>query len=191
MNRLRRAERCMPTCPFLGWLASDGKPGGMRTGRLRPSSLWPNARLRRRWWRAFRSAPTVMKVIISVTVVLTLSLAIDWIYQVVRKPSELFFPVSGTLYKTASETWRQYALIFRKYSTNMITPELLAAIAQVEGSGNPVVRTYWRWSWITALRGVSAGFERRRDVSDYRRNVCRSAALLHSQSPCRGRWALE
>jgi hypothetical protein len=71
-----------------------------------------------------------MKVIISVTVVLTLSLAIDWIYQVVRKPSELFFPVSGTLYKTASETWRQYALIFRKYSTNMITPELLAAIAQ-------------------------------------------------------------
>jgi hypothetical protein len=90
-----------------------------------------------------------MKVIISVTVVLTLSLAIDWIYQVVRKPSELFFPVNGTLYKTASETWRQYAPIFRKYSTNMITPELLAAIAQVEGSGNPVVRTYWRWSWTS------------------------------------------
>jgi hypothetical protein len=28
-----------------------------------------------------------------------------------------------------------------------MTPELLAALAQVEGSGNPVVRTYWRWSW--------------------------------------------
>jgi hypothetical protein len=90
-----------------------------------------------------------MKVIISVTVVLTLSLAINWIYQVIRKPSELFFPVSGTLYKTPSETWRQYASIFREYSTNRITPELLAAIAQVEGSGNPVVRTYWRWSWST------------------------------------------
>ena len=50
-----------------------------------------------------------MKVIISVAVVLTLSLAINWIYQVIRKPSELFFPVSGTLYKTPPETWRQYA----------------------------------------------------------------------------------
>jgi hypothetical protein len=28
-----------------------------------------------------------------------------------------------------------------------MTPELLAALAQVEGSGNPIVRTYWRWSF--------------------------------------------
>ena len=28
-----------------------------------------------------------------------------------------------------------------------MTADLLAAIAQVEGSGNPAVRTYWRWSW--------------------------------------------
>ena len=90
-----------------------------------------------------------MKVIISVAVVLTLSLAINWTYQVIRKPSELFFPVSGTLYKTPSETWRQYAPMFREYATNVITPDLLAAIAQVEGSGNPVVRTYWRWSWTS------------------------------------------
>ena len=26
-----------------------------------------------------------------------------------------------------------------------MTPELLAALAQVEGAGNPVARTYWRW----------------------------------------------
>jgi hypothetical protein len=90
-----------------------------------------------------------MKLIITVAVVLTLWLAVNWIYQVVRKPSELFFPVSGTLYKTPFETWRQYAPIFRKYATNVMTPDLLAAIAQVEGSGNPVVRTYWRWSWTT------------------------------------------
>ena len=44
---------------------------------------------------------------------------------------------------------------------------------------------------ITALRGVPAGFERRGDVSDYRCNVCRGAALLHSQSRCRGGRALE
>jgi hypothetical protein len=28
-----------------------------------------------------------------------------------------------------------------------MTPELLAALAQVEGAGNPVARTYWRWQW--------------------------------------------
>jgi hypothetical protein len=26
-----------------------------------------------------------------------------------------------------------------------MTPQLLAALAQVEGAGNPVARTYWRW----------------------------------------------
>jgi hypothetical protein len=90
-----------------------------------------------------------MKIIIGVVAVFTLSLAFNWIYQVIRKPSELFFPVSGTLYKTPSETWRQYAPIFTKHATNAITRDLLAAIAQVEGSGNPVVRTYWRWSWTS------------------------------------------
>lgn len=72
-------------------------------------------------------------------------LGINWIYQVVRKPSELFFPVSGVLYKTPSETWETYAPIFRRHSTATITPDLLAALAQIEGSGNPIVRTYWRW----------------------------------------------
>ena len=90
-----------------------------------------------------------MKIIIGVAVILISVPAINGVYQVIRKPSELFFPVSGTLYKTPSETWRQYAPIFRTYATNVITPALLAAIAQVEGSGNPVARTYWRWSWTS------------------------------------------
>jgi Transglycosylase SLT domain len=82
-------------------------------------------------------------------VVLAFALAINWIYQVIGKPSELLFPVSGALSKTPSETWRQYAPIFKKYATYVITPDLLAAIAQVESSGNPIARTYWRWSWTT------------------------------------------
>lgn len=73
--------------------------------------------------------------------------AINFIYQVVRKPTELFFPVSGTLYKSPGETWTSYEPIFRKHSTETISPELLAALAQVEGSGNPIVRTYWRWTF--------------------------------------------
>ena len=70
---------------------------------------------------------------------------VNWIYQVARKPAELFFPVSGTLNKAPLETWRQYGPIFREYATPTISAELLAALAQVEGAGNPVARTYWRW----------------------------------------------
>ena len=54
--------------------------------------------------------------------------------------------MSGVLNKTPATTWREYGSLFRAHSTNVITPDLLAALAQVEGSGNPVVRTYWRWS---------------------------------------------
>lgn len=125
------------------------KSAGTIWRRLRQSRFWPSARLRQRWWRAFRGAPAAIQIIASAAVVVTLAVAINWLYQVNRKPTELFFPVSAALYKTPSETWQQYAPLFRKYATSVMTPDLLAAIAQVEGSGNPIVRTYWRWSWST------------------------------------------
>jgi hypothetical protein len=81
--------------------------------------------------------------------VLALLFALNWILQVARKPAELFFPVSGVLSKTPPETWREYGPIFRRHSTSVISPELLAAIAQVESAGNPVARTYWRWQLTT------------------------------------------
>jgi hypothetical protein len=89
----------------------------------------------------------LLQTLIVLSTALILWLAVNWVYQVVRKPSELFFPVSGTLNKTPTETWRRYSPLFEKYSTKVISPELLAALAQVEGSGNPVVRTYWRWTF--------------------------------------------
>ena len=121
----------------------------VRRRRFRLSGLWPSARLRRRGWRALRRAPPLTQILVGVTAGLALALAANWTYQVVRKPSELFFPISGALYKTPSETWREYAPTFRTNSTPIMTPELLAALAQVEGSGNPVVRTYWRWTWTS------------------------------------------
>ncbi len=114
--------------------------------RWRIARLFPNARLRRSALQLFRRAPMPLQALIVLTLALMLWFILNWMYQVVRKPSELFFPVSGTLNKTPPETWRQYAPLFQKYSTNVMSPELLAALAQVEGSGNPVVRTYWRWS---------------------------------------------
>ncbi len=72
---------------------------------------------------------------------------LNWAYHVIRKPSELLAPVSPVLAKTPHSTWAAYGHLFREHSTEVVSAELLAALAQVEGSGNPVARTYWRWQW--------------------------------------------
>jgi hypothetical protein len=113
------------------------------------SRLWPSARRRRRWLRAFRRAPASAQIAAGAVALAALWAAANGTYQVIRKPTELFFPLSGTLYKTPSETWETYAPLFRRHATDAIRAELLAALAQVEGSGNPLVRTYWRWSWAS------------------------------------------
>jgi len=82
-----------------------------------------------------------------VAILLVLVALTNLVYQVIRKPTELFAFVGDALDKEPAETWRQYGPLFRKHSTATITPELLAALAQVETSGNPVARTYWRWRW--------------------------------------------
>lgn len=124
-------------------------PGKKRKKRRRGSRIatfwWPGVRRRRRLWRALLAAPAGLQVFIVIAVALVLWSASNWAFQVIRKPAELFFPVSETLSKTPSVTWRQYAPIFRAHSTAVITDDFLAALAQVEGSGNPVARTYWRW----------------------------------------------
>lgn len=107
---------------------------------------WPNATVRKRWMRAFSRSPMSLQLTVLGAVLVTLWFGLNWIYQVVRKPSELFFPVAGVLYKMPEETWDTYESVFRRHSTSTITPEFLAALAQIEASGNPVARTYWRWS---------------------------------------------
>jgi len=93
-----------------------------------------------------RYKPSRKQVIVGGLALAAAALALNWIYQVIRKPAELFFPVSGALFKTPTETWREYQTIFRRHATAVMTPELLAALAQAEGAGNPVARTYWRWN---------------------------------------------
>ncbi len=116
-----------------------------RRRRFRLGRFWPGARWRRRAWRAFRTAPLPFQLIAVAGLAGILWAATNWMYQVARKPAELFFPVSRTLNKTPAETWRKYEPIFRAHATPVITPDFLAALAQVEGAGNPVARTYWRW----------------------------------------------
>ena len=66
-------------------------------------------------------------------------------WQVIRKPTELLFFADRALNKQPAETWREYGALFRRYSTDAVSPELLAALTQTESTGNPAVRTYWRW----------------------------------------------
>jgi Transglycosylase SLT domain len=82
------------------------------------------------------------RVLLWTTAVIAAVVTLNWAYQVLRKPSELLAPVGSV--KTPAETWREYERFFRKYSTPVITPELLAALAQVEAAGNPVATTAWR-----------------------------------------------
>jgi hypothetical protein len=91
--------------------------------------------------------PTGLQWPLRLAAIVTLLLAVNGFYQVLRKPTELFFPISGVLHKSPSETWRAYSTLFQRHSTEVMTPDLLAALAQVEGAGNPVARTYWRWSF--------------------------------------------
>lgn len=72
---------------------------------------------------------------------------LNWIYQAIRKPGEILAPISASLSKSPESTWESYGPLFEKYSTSILSAELLAAIAQVEGNGNPIARTYWRWRW--------------------------------------------
>ncbi len=111
--------------------------------RVRPVQITA-VRLPARWGR-MRAAPPLVRVLVGAVVILVAWSAVNWVYQVIRKPTELFFPVSGALAKSPPETWQQYGPLFRQHSTAVITPELLAALTQVESMGNPVARTFWRW----------------------------------------------
>ena len=121
--------------------------------RLTLSALWRFAGLRWRELRAFLRAlgktHPVPRLLISVLLLVGLWLTLNWIFHAINKPTEVLFPLEDALDKNPAATWQEYGTLFREHSTAIITPELLAALAQVEGAGNPVARTYWRWrmSW--------------------------------------------
>jgi hypothetical protein len=96
-------------------------------------------------WRKLRGAPPALQIAVVFGICIALFLASNALVQLARKPTEIFSPVSGVLDKLPAETWRRYEPIFRAHATATITPDFLAALAQVEGAGNPVARTPWRW----------------------------------------------
>ena len=94
---------------------------------------------------ALAASPPMFQLFVGTVLVLVMWSSVNWTYHAINKPSEVLFPLDTSLTKSPPETWQQYGSLFRKHSTSVITPYLLAALAQVEGGGNPVARTYWRW----------------------------------------------
>lgn len=113
---------------------------------MRPArAAFARRRSRRRVLLALLAAPLAIRLLLGAMLILAIWAAVNGVYQVIRKPSELFFPVDRVLAKAPTETWRQYGSLFREHSTAVITPELLGALAQVESAGDPLARTFWRW----------------------------------------------
>src|SRR5215831_13188943 len=112
-----------------------------------PARIRSGARRIRRAFRAFQSMPTWARIAAVLAVLALLWAAANWVVQVWRKPTEMLFPVGQALAKTPAATWREYGPLFREHSTPVMTAELLAALAQVEGAGNPVATPQWTWRW--------------------------------------------
>jgi hypothetical protein len=132
------------------------KPPLRETRRKRRLTITILKRFVRVGWQAFRAfmravlaSPPVIRVFVIPVLLLLLWLGLNWAFHAFNKPTEIFFPLDQSLDKHPVETWKQYESLFREHATAIITPEFLAALAQVEGGGNPVARTYWRWqlSW--------------------------------------------
>ncbi len=103
-------------------------------------------RKRRRWVQyKLKAVPRAIWVFMITAAALAVFSAANLVYQVLRKPAEVFSPVSGALNKAPIQTWRRYAPLFREYSTASVSPQLLAALTQAESAGNPIASTYWRW----------------------------------------------
>ncbi|MCE3224831.1 MAG: uncharacterized protein K0S58_3011 [Nitrospira sp.] len=98
---------------------------------------------------ALRTLPAAIQIVVGLATLLLLGSGVNWAYHTLRKPTEVLFPLVNALDKQPFETWREYGPLFEEHATAVITPDLLAALAQVESAGNPVARTYWRWrqSW--------------------------------------------
>ncbi len=94
--------------------------------------------------------------------VLLTIVGINFLFQIYQKPLEVLSLFSLTKPKTVMETWSSYGTDFQKYSTHQVPPELLAAIAQSESSGNPLASPGWTWKlsslWSKIYSPASSSF---------------------------------
>ena len=143
-----------------------------RLRRWRQSARWARRKLAR--------APRAVRIAGVVAILLAVVALTNLVYQVIHKPTELFVFVGHRLDKEPAETWRQYGALFRTYSTATITPELLAALAQVESSGQSGGAHLLALAMeLQSFRDLPARLQRRRPLPDDRCGLRRGRAVLY------------
>jgi hypothetical protein len=97
--------------------------------------------------RAVLCAPLALRLLLLGILVLAAFAALNAVYQVARKPAELFGLVAAPAPVPPAAMWARYGSEFRAHATDLVRPELLAALAHAESQGDPLARTSWRWRW--------------------------------------------
>lgn len=83
-------------------------------------------------------------------------LLLNLVFQIYQNPIHIFSFVSRPFSKTPQQTWKQYGEVFQELGDSHLTPELLAAIAQVESNGNPLAAPAWKVEATTDLAQIFA-----------------------------------
>jgi hypothetical protein len=97
--------------------------------------------------RAALRAPLAVRLCLAGLLLLALLTLATLVYQVTRKPTELFALVFAPAPLTPPQTWARYGTSFRAHSTDLVRPELLAALAHAESQGDALARPPWAWRW--------------------------------------------
>ena len=129
----------------------------------------------------WRVVPWATRIVLGTVLVVAVWAAVNGMVQVARKPAEVFFPVSGALAKPPAQTWRQDRPALRHVLHSRHHTGAAGRTGpgggQRQSGGADLLAVAIQ---LEPLRGVPAGFERRRHVSDHGRYLRRSQALLHS-----------
>jgi hypothetical protein len=108
------------------------------------SLRWARAkRAARDAWRRARGLPRPALALVAVAVLAIGTVA----WQVAHKPTELLAAVVPSAPKPPAVTWQEYRPLFEAHATAIVTPELLAALAQAESAGDPLASPAWRFRW--------------------------------------------
>lgn len=78
----------------------------------------------------------------------------NFLWQIYQKPAEVVALLGWSENKSHSETWSTYSDFFEQYSTRIITPHFLAALAQIESGGNPLATPQWKFRLTDRLSKI-------------------------------------
>jgi hypothetical protein len=85
-----------------------------------------------------------------------LAVTVNFLWQIIRKPSEILAIVGLGAARSPHQLWRDYGQKFVSYQTELMPAPLLAAIAFAESSGNPLATPKWEWNWRGGLLDLYA-----------------------------------